>query len=68
MTTAENIRELTRADRCDRCRARAKALAILPEGGELMFCQHHFDEHGSKLCDLGATIITRRKYEDDDGP
>ena len=32
---------LTRSDRCDRCGAQAFVRAILPSGGELLFCGHH---------------------------
>ncbi|MCG7422691.1 MULTISPECIES: DUF7455 domain-containing protein [Micrococcus] len=32
---------LTRADRCDRCGAQAYVRAVLPSGGELLFCGHH---------------------------
>ena len=32
---------LTSADRCDRCGARAYIRAVLPSGGELLFCAHH---------------------------
>ncbi|MDY6055528.1 hypothetical protein [Micrococcus sp.] len=32
---------LTRADRCDRCDAQAYVRAVLPSGGELLFCGHH---------------------------
>jgi len=37
--------ELTRADRCDRCGAAARVRAKLPSGAELLFCQHHANEH-----------------------
>ncbi|WP_018179838.1 DUF7455 domain-containing protein [Jongsikchunia kroppenstedtii] len=47
---------LTAADRCDRCSAAARVRAFLPAGGELLFCQHHFNEHEARLVDLGATI------------
>ena len=33
--------ELTATDRCDRCGAAAKLRAVLPSGGELLFCGHH---------------------------
>ena len=33
--------QLTLADRCDRCGAAAKVRAVLPKGGELLFCGHH---------------------------
>ncbi|MFN2497267.1 MAG: hypothetical protein ABR608_15410 [Pseudonocardiaceae bacterium] len=48
--------ELTAADRCDRCGAAARVRAVLPSGGELMFCNHHAREHASKLKELAADI------------
>lgn len=48
--------ELTAADRCDRCGAAAKVRAILPTGGELLFCGHHAREHETKLRELAADI------------
>jgi hypothetical protein len=43
---------LTAADRCDRCGARAYVRARLSSGGELLFCAHHGREHLSKLRDI----------------
>jgi hypothetical protein len=48
--------ELTRADRCDRCGAAAKVRAVLPSGGELLFCSHHAKAHGDKLREIQAEI------------
>jgi hypothetical protein len=52
-------------ERCDRCRATAAVRVVLEDENEtesdLYFCQHHLNKYGSKLCDLGATIITIRK-------
>ncbi|HET6500620.1 MAG TPA: hypothetical protein VFG87_07635 [Amycolatopsis sp.] len=57
MTTTTLTRpELTAADRCDRCGAAAKVRAILPTGGELLFCGHHAREHETKLKELAAEI------------
>ena len=47
---------LTRADRCDRCGAAAKVRAKLPSGGELLFCQHHANEHEARLLELAAVL------------
>ena len=56
--------ELTRADRCDRCGAAARVRAMLPSGGELLFCQHHANEHETKLAELAAVWYAqpRRRY------
>jgi hypothetical protein len=48
--------ELTRADRCDRCGAAARVRARLPSGAELLFCQHHANEHEARLVELAAVI------------
>ncbi|BBZ48517.1 hypothetical protein H7H82_15230 [Mycobacterium heidelbergense] len=47
---------LTRADRCDRCGAAARIRATLPSGLELLFCQHHANEHEAKLSELDAVL------------
>jgi hypothetical protein len=47
---------LTAADRCDRCGAAAKVRAVLTTGGELLFCQHHANEHIDRLRELEATV------------
>ena len=38
---------LTALDRCDRCGAAAKVRAVLPSGGELLFCGHHARQRAS---------------------
>jgi hypothetical protein len=48
--------ELISADRCDRCGAAARVRAKLPSGSELLFCQHHANEHQAKLIELAAVI------------
>ena len=45
---------LTTADRCDRCGAAAMVRAVLPTGGELLFCNHHATEHSARLEQLGC--------------
>lgn len=57
--------ELTRANRCDRCRAAARVRAKLPSGGELLFCQHHANEHEAKLVELAAVLeVNSAPFED----
>ena len=53
--------ELTAADRCDRCGAAAKVRAVLPSGGELLFCGHHGREHHARLTELSAVIHDNRR-------
>ena len=55
-TTPPISMPLTAADRCDRCGAAAKVRAILPEGGELLFCRHHFNDHEARLVELSAIV------------
>lgn len=61
--TTSTMRELTNADRCDRCMARAQVLVILVSGLELLFCQHHSKEHGAALIDQGANFSSKRKQD-----
>lgn len=49
---------LTAADRCDRCGAAARVRVTLHSGGELLFCQHHGNEHEDRLRELDATVDT----------
>ncbi len=48
--------QLTRADRCDRCNAAARVRAVLPSGAELLFCQHHANQHEAKLVEMAAVL------------
>ena len=54
---------LTRADRCDRCGTAARVRATLPSGMELLFCQHHANEHESKLVELAAVLVVSAETE-----
>jgi hypothetical protein len=56
MTSTLTRPELTASDRCDRCGAAARVRAVLPSGGELLFCNHHARKHSSKLRQLSADI------------
>lgn len=56
MTSTLAPPELTASDRCDRCGAAAHVRAVLPSGGELLFCNHHARKHSSKLKELSANI------------
>ena len=48
----EKYRELVKADRCDRCGARAMIRAH-KQTFELLFCRHHGYEHFDALTDQG---------------
>lgn len=54
---------LTAADRCDRCGAAAAVRAVLPTGGDLMFCGHHAHEHAARLEELAAAIHDSRRAD-----
>jgi hypothetical protein len=56
MTATLTSPELTRADRCDRCGAAARVRAKLPSGYELLFCQHHANQHEARLTELDAVL------------
>lgn len=56
MTTVLTRPELTAADRCDRCSAAAKVRALLPSGGELLFCGHHARQYETKLREMSAEL------------
>jgi hypothetical protein len=60
MTTTTATSELTALDRCDRCGAQAYVRVVLIAGGELIFCGHHFDEHGTKLTALSEHVQDER--------
>jgi len=54
------VHTLTAFDRCDRCGARAKLQAVLPGGGELLFCTHHGRQHWAALAQQGADLHPTR--------
>ena len=56
MNTTLTRPDLTAADRCDRCGAAAQVRAILPSGGELLFCGHHARAHGDKMRELDIQV------------
>ena len=57
---------LNAADRCDRCGAQAYIKAVLPGGGELLFCAHHGRAYSPTLQAQGADLVdeTTRLHED----
>jgi hypothetical protein len=55
LRTPPAVPALTRADRCDRCSARALVRVLLP-AGELLFCGHHARAHEEHLSEIGATL------------
>ena len=57
MNTTMTASPLTATDRCDRCGARASIRAVLPGGGDLLFCAHHGREHAAKLREVAVKIL-----------
>lgn len=57
MTQALATTPLRAADRCDRCGAQAYIRALLPDGGELLFCVHHGRKHTTALKSRGAALV-----------
>lgn len=48
---------LTAFDRCDRCGAQAQVRAVLPGGGELLFCGHHARKHEDRLRKITVSFV-----------
>ncbi|MFT8396309.1 hypothetical protein [Propionibacterium sp.] len=55
-TTAFENTELTAADRCDRCGARAQLKVLLDNGGVLLFCAHHARAHAEKIRQVAVKL------------
>ena len=49
MSTTMTAPALSATDRCDRCGAQAYVRVVLPGGGDLHFCAHHWTTHESVL-------------------
>jgi hypothetical protein len=49
---------LTAADRCDRCPARAVVATVMPSGGTLLWCAHHYAVNEAALR-AGAAVVVR---------
>ena len=56
MTPTIDARQLTAADRCDRCGAQAYIRTILDSGFELLFCNHHWHDNEARLRELNVAI------------
>ena len=48
---------LSKADRCDRCGAQAFVRAVLPGGGDLVFCAHHGKKYYESLRKVAVDFI-----------
>ena len=59
--------DLTAADRCDRCGARAYVqvnMFVLNGGNhDLLFCAHDYRKHEAKLRDSGARVVLDQRHQ-----
>lgn len=57
--------ELNATHRCDRCGAQARHVATKPgTKSELLFCNHHYQKHRSKLQDEYWLIESDEEFAD----
>ncbi|NUS43056.1 MAG: hypothetical protein HOQ24_05130 [Mycobacteriaceae bacterium] len=68
LTNAPTSSTLTALDRCDRCGALARVRATLASGGELLFCQHHANQHRDQLEAAKAVIDAKTEIDADIAP
>lgn len=57
MTTTLSAPVLSATDRCDRCNAQAYVRVVLPGGGDLQFCAHHWSRHEDALRPQAEQVI-----------
>lgn len=55
--TRPKTRELTAADRCDRCGAQAYYLVVMPGGADLVFCRHHGQAYEERLHKVAVEVV-----------
>lgn len=55
--TATRDQAEIRADRCDRCGARARVRVVLAGGMDLAFCGHHAKEYDTKLRGVAVNFV-----------
>lgn len=53
---ASRLSLLNQFDRCDRCGAGARVLAVLDGGGELLFCGHHGRAYRAALAEIAVYL------------
>lgn len=56
MNIMDAMMPLTALDRCDRCGSQAYVRATLEAGTELLFCAHHWREHGPKVQEVAKHV------------
>jgi hypothetical protein len=57
-----SLRNLTAADRCDRCGAQALVSTTMPTGLELLWCGHHFAENETGLAARNACVTADERH------
>ena len=57
MTQTLTAPTLSATDRCDRCAAQAYVRVVLPGGGDLLFCGHHWSRHEAALRPKAESVI-----------
>ena len=55
---------LKASDRCDRCGAQAYVRVVMPGGGELLFCGHHFSANAAALKSQAVSIVDETDHID----
>ena len=58
LTPPSEITVPSAGERCDRCGAAAKVRAVLPAGGDLVFCGHHANKYAAGL-EKVAVVVAR---------
>lgn len=53
---------LTAADRCDRCGAQAYVRVVLPGGGDLLFCAHHYTANAAVLSTKAVEVVDETRF------
>lgn len=54
--------QLTAADRCDRCSARAVVVTVMQGGGRLLWCAHHYSQNETALTAGGAVVVRDERH------
>ena len=50
------------SDRCDRCGAQAYVKVVLPGGGTLFFCGHHYSANKEQLQRQATEIVDETRF------
>jgi hypothetical protein len=50
------------SDRCDRCGAQAYVKVLLPGGGTLFFCGHHYTANKAQLQQQAVEIVDETRF------